>query len=61
MSTMQRIIDPFPALIALAALLGVLLSGCSSSGGGGGKAKTAIIDPVWHTEIEATNVTVDAE
>ena len=60
MNTLQRIIDPVPALIALAALLAVLLAGCASSGGGG-KAKTAIIDPVWHTEIEATNVTVDAE
>ena len=30
MNTLQRIIDPFPALIALAALLGVLLSGCAT-------------------------------
>ena len=26
-------IDPFPALIALAALLGVLIQGCSTGGG----------------------------
>ena len=60
MNTLQRIIDPVPALFALAALLGVILSGCASSGGTT-THKTAILDPVWHTEIEATNVQVDAE
>ena len=51
MNTLQRIIDPFPTLIALAALLGVLLSGCSSSGGGGGKEKSVKLWPApgWET------------
>ena len=30
MTALQRIIDPFPALIAIAVLLGVLLSGCAT-------------------------------
>ena len=33
MNTLQRIIDPYPTLIALAVLLGVLIQGCSTGGG----------------------------
>jgi hypothetical protein len=50
MNTLQRIIDPVPALFALAALIGVLLSGCASSGGGG-KEKSVKLWPApgWET------------
>ena len=49
MNTLQRIIDPFPALIALAVLLGVLLSGCSSSGGKNKPDITKWPLPGWET------------
>ena len=49
MNTLQRIIDPVPALFALAALIGVLLSGCASSGGGPEYPIKAFLDPV--TEV----------
>jgi len=57
MNTLQRIIDPVPAAFALAALLGVILSGCASSDPK--PATGTMLDPVWHTEV--TNVIVDAE
>ena len=57
MNTLQRIIDPYPALIALAALVGVLLSGCASTDDP--KPAGVMLDPVTHAEV--TNVTVDAE
>jgi len=56
MNTLQRIIDPVPALLALAALLGVLLAGCASTDP---KPAGAMLDPVLHTEI--IHVTVDNE
>jgi predicted component of type VI protein secretion system len=43
--------------VALAALLGVILSGCASSDP---KPATGVmLDPVWHTEVH--DVTVDTE
>ncbi|HUW83349.1 MAG TPA: hypothetical protein VMZ31_11185 [Phycisphaerae bacterium] len=51
MNTLQRIIDPFPALIALAVLLGVLLSGCSSSGGNKVKSDNLWPAPGWTNEV----------
>ena len=49
MTTLQRIIDPYPALIALAVLVGALLSGCASSGGGKAKSITLWPAPGWTT------------
>jgi hypothetical protein len=46
MNTLQRIIDPVPALFALAALIGVILSGCASSGGGPSYPLDDFRDPV---------------
>lgn len=56
--------DDKPLIAGVLALLAALvvalaMSGCSS--GGRTPRLTSILDPVWHTEIEATNVTVDAE
>jgi hypothetical protein len=49
MNTLQRIIDPVPALFALAALIGVLLSGCASTGSGPEYPLDQFLDPV--TEV----------
>jgi hypothetical protein len=46
MNTLQRIIDPVPAAFALAALIGVLLSGCASTTGGPDYPLDDFRDPV---------------
>jgi hypothetical protein len=53
----MKTIDPIIGAWAIAALIGVLLSGCATSDP---KPATGVmLDPVWHTEVH--DVTVDTE